>query len=258
MKKERSFTLIELLVVLAIIGLLSSVILVAVQSARDKASIAKVLQYSASVKHVLGAYILGEWSFEDNCNDTSGNGNNGTCTDIIFSDNDISELGKASGFNGTTSKLDTGSDFIGALPFTICAWINPEGWGEINAGVIVDNNVFIYRILFATKSLSFNDGLATVSATNSIILNKWQFVCMTTDVARLTNFYIDGVLSGTANQDAGVGGAGGNIFIGNRSDSGRTFDGNIDEVRIYREVLSSAQIQKLYAERAKRKDLVIE
>ncbi len=65
MNKQKAFTLIELLVVIAIVGLLSSVILVAVQDARDKANIAKILQYSASVHHDLGAYAVGIRDFNE-------------------------------------------------------------------------------------------------------------------------------------------------------------------------------------------------
>ena len=81
--KKNAFTLIELLVVIAIIGLLSSIVLVALKPAREKAKRAKALNFAAQVHHALGAYAVGMWDFDDQANptkDTSGNENDGTIT----------------------------------------------------------------------------------------------------------------------------------------------------------------------------------
>src|SRR3989344_5981922 len=77
---NRSFTLIELLVVIAIIGLITSVSLVAIDlpGQRQKAKIAKILEFSSSIQNALGSEAVGIWDFDNNVLDSSGYGNNGT------------------------------------------------------------------------------------------------------------------------------------------------------------------------------------
>ncbi len=65
-KKNKAFTLIELLVVISIIGLLSSVVLVGVKEAKERARIANLMRFEASIDGFLRHNILAEWKFENN------------------------------------------------------------------------------------------------------------------------------------------------------------------------------------------------
>ena len=79
--KQKSFTLVELLVAIAIIGLLVSLTLVALKGLKERARIAKDLQFSSTIQHTLQADIVGFWDFEEGegevINDLSGNVNDG-------------------------------------------------------------------------------------------------------------------------------------------------------------------------------------
>ena len=162
--------------------------------------------------------------------------------------NATGRIGQGMKFDGVDDMVNTGADMIGTGADSVCAWIYPKSIGETN-GYILDNAKARFYISSA-NTLGFTSNASTVatSAVSALSYNKWTHACATRNSdGTVTNLYINGVLSGTANQNSGTPAAGTtNVFVGNNSAGTRTFDGTIDDVRTYSRVLTPKEIQQLY------------
>ena len=267
------FTIIELLVVIAIVGLLGSIVFVSTRGSTDKAKIAKVLQYSASLHHLLGADIVGEWNFEEspdnnvNIYDTSGNNNNGTWTGTPerVSNDASSQLGKAGKFDGTEYvRIEHSASLDMKEAITISVWVKPDTGPGYH--VIACKGSFTY--FFSTNSgrVALLIGKADRSSWNIVVFGntalnnaRWYHLVGTykNGVGRV---YVDGVedrrLTGS---NENIGSYTAWLSLGSASSyySGYYFNGIIDELRIYNLSLTSAEIQKLYAEGAEKHGLTV-
>jgi hypothetical protein len=148
---------------------------------------------------------------------------------------------------------------------TISARICPRSQGALGARIVDKSegqnaeNGFSFKTPQAPSNrLGFlvqPDGTTCVSAVDSIYYNKglWYHVVVTCTYGGLVNFYINGVLSGTADQDCGhnLGEVINteNIIVGNCKDFGmydRCTDGSLAEVKVWNRVISTEEIQRDY------------
>ncbi len=177
-----------------------------------------------------------------------------------------SPRGKGLWFDGVNDmiNLSSSSRLDDIIPITVSAWINPTNAGGLDEGRIVGKDDCTtcwgyWRFTMGpSNNLYFEKDwggypLVGLSSENSIRYSSWQHVVVTYDGSRYysnLHFYVNGVETGYDwGQDAteNIGSdAPWNLYIGNIGDSTRQFSGSIDEVMIFKRVLSPSEIKALY------------
>jgi prepilin-type N-terminal cleavage/methylation domain-containing protein len=248
-KNKVGFTLIELLIVISIIGILSGMILVSMGGARDKARIAKGLQFSNNIQSAIGIDMVGRWNFEKieggKVIDTSGYGNDGVVYGATVVPG-LEQLGNALSFDGTGYISIPALTFPGEYSF--------EFWANRSI-----NNP--YHFVLGHSSLAgkfgFNSGSDTLfvrpndagSGGGTSVpapANQWIHIAVTRDSGDVVRAYANGArytLFGGAAQTGPL-----TLDRIGTDSGGWRFKGSIDEVRIYGQALGEAEIQKHYAD----------
>jgi len=254
--KTKSFTLIELLVVIVIIGILAGVIIVSTSSSINKANFAKAQAFSNTVQQELFLNLVSEWTFdEENAEDSWGN-NDGTveATYVPKADGEC-VYGGCYSFNGIDNYINCGKGSLNNMSkMTFSAWIKPFSLGGGGYGRIFHKGG---NVLHVGTKIAFYSARYTTTGLWSFTmpsLDKWSFIVFIYDNSTNANnpiMYING------NKEIGVlrttpvgltaDDSSSDFFIGNNNiDGDRSFDGLIDDVRIYNVLLSSAQIKQQY------------
>ncbi len=274
MKKEKSFTVIELLVVIAIIGLLSAVILVSLKGTRKKASIASGEQFSSHIYHRFGADAVGVWNFDDGTpKDSSGNGNDGTLEGNAEINEDSAKFRQGLSLDGNLDYVevpDPGEESsldIDGNTMTVEAWIRPENIGDWDTIAKKHESWFftLYNVISGDdpglKFRYYSGGSSyTLYVTDCIENEEWQHVAATYDGNEDgIKIFVNGKEVDSNSESGNINTNNEPVLIGSYSKIWveGSFKGAIDEVRVYPESLSSAQIRKHYVEGAEEKGLVI-
>ena len=212
----------------------------------------------------MGATTL--YAFENNANDTSGNGNNGTPSGITYVTGKVGSY--AANFNGTTAYV--GSSLRTAGDFSVALWVKTTGsssagtstsqwWagrglvdGDVNGnaadwGTSITNGSFAFGIGAATAATSD----VTVKSSATINDNAWHH-CVATWVMSTGAMavYVDGVLSGSGTSGAGAPRLSPITLKLGRTASGSgnvSLNGALDDVRYFNRMLAGSEIASLAA-----------
>jgi hypothetical protein len=193
--------------------------------------------------------LVAYYPFEDNVNDMSGNGLNGTIVGDPTFVQGLTKYGKA---------IDLSNDYVdcGNSPLfditeaiTVAAWVNIRSVpGEWRCVISKGDAAWRISTNSSTQGLhfGFEDGTRGWQAANSttvLALNEWHHVCGTYDKTNGASIYIDGRVDGTNADKQGITLSTWNVYIGeNAQQAGRFWDGQIDEVRLYNRALTNAEV----------------
>jgi hypothetical protein len=200
-----------------------------------------------------GNDLVASYSFENNANDGSGNGFNGT-------------LGNGptfvAGHSGLAVNLNGTNQFV-QIPrsiqdsFTIAFWVRTtttggtgtqwwQGQGLVDGEVANIVNDFGVSLLGSRVAFGVGNPDTTIQSTSNINDGAWHQVAVTRNATTgAMVLYVDGAQQATATGPTGTRNAAANLRVGSLQTNLNFFAGQIDEVRLFGVALTAAQVAAL-------------
>ena len=193
--------------------------------------------------------LVASYSFENDTQDGSGNGLNGTLVGPVFVEG---IAGMALSFDGVNDYVDFGNNaaFDITEQITLSAWVNTNDAGNGQHNPYVSKGDQTYAIKHASSNtiefFIYDGGWYTANVrVDSSFNGEWHHVAGTYDGSELKT-YVDGVLGATVAHQGSIDIQTHNLTIGmNSQETDRFYDGVIDEVNIYNRALSASEIRFL-------------
>jgi len=200
------------------------------------------------------AELIASWQFEGNANDTSNYGTaaNGNLMGGASFDSS-GKYGQALKLSDTTQYINCGqpSKLNLSGTFTVMAWVKPTNWGSSwhhvigkgDTGWALQDNGTAVQFFIVYPTGTWHVSASTVSVATWATDNTWHHVAGTYDGTTLTT-YVDGVAGTTTVTSGGIATNATDICIGAAGDylGQRNTTGLIDDVRIYNNALSAADV----------------
>jgi len=196
------------------------------------------------------ATLISKWTFDASTAVDDKEDNDGTATGVTYVDG---KFGKCASFNGTTSSIsvpaDSSIDITSMGACRLSAWIYVDSDGENDEGRIFDKwsgSAVGYRLFVngqsgSTVKLTFEVGYGTTNAivvtSTTLSTGAWHRVDAIHNADKSLDIYIDGAIASYSTDTTGVGTIGDDsavvLYLGNNAAGSRTFDGELDDLRIY-------------------------
>ena len=220
----------------------------------------------------LGVGLKGYWKFDEASADTCADGANDSCDSALANDgtwNGNATTTTTSKLGGRAMTFDGNGDYVNILSnaahnfgttadFTLSAWIktttNNDGriigkWNDTHPG----NAGYAMRVSNISRIQPvIDDGTTIAYSTNTSTYydGSWHLLSITVDRDSSTGLktYLDGALLSTTADPRTVGNIDNafDVRIGNSQNNGYNFNGQIDDVRMYKRALSVSELTLLY------------
>jgi hypothetical protein len=206
--------------------------------------------------------LLAYYSFNGNANDVSGNNNNGIVSGAVLTQDRFNSIDRAYSFDGIDDYIDLPSLYsYSPTNFTLNAWIELAGLsgrqmiiGKLSTTGSSGNLGF--EVNGDRIALDSMDAYVQQMNGNTLLVtNQWYQATATYDGFAFKVF-LNGVLDGNYPYPLGIGTNGNPWMIGAHATGtggfypGFSFNGIIDDVRIYNRALSDSDIMELHNEMA--------
>lgn len=197
--------------------------------------------------------LVGWWKFDGNTKDATPYGNATTLLDSTLAADRNGAANRALRVNGTSgsyASVTIGAAQRPATAFSYSVWANKRGPGSNSPrGLIVSSSgtyideCYNGSVLF---SLTLNIGQKLISGgTCPTASSGWHHYAATYD-GSIAKLYVDGVVVGSLATSGNIAYSGTPLNIGRYDGGSYTFNGDIDDVRLYNRALTQAEVQQQY------------
>jgi len=201
--------------------------------------------------------LISRWSFNATSSIDDKASNNGSDVNVTYVDG---KFGKAASFNGSDSRIIVSAasniDVVSMGPCRFSAWIYPLSDGEGDTGRVFDKQATGGAQAWVSDesggtvvlnfSVDYDSTDALVKTSTTINLEEWTKVDFVHNSDKSLDIYINGAIASYATDTTGVGSlvddSAVDLGIGNNTGLTTTFDGYIDEFRVYDGSFTAAQL----------------
>jgi hypothetical protein len=207
------------------------------------------------------AAVVGEWYFDGNANDSSGNGNNGTeYGDATYTTGGGGVCDEALSLDGAGDYVNFGAGVTGLIAgdYSLKAWISPASLSAGRHAALSFSYMELGQdadTIYFWQAYGNSWGLGYQYTSGSVLtMGEWTHVVAVHHEDTGIDIYVDGSYIGSDNTKSGADGtvkifgnthAGVWYYLPPAGAGGAWFDGEIDEVRIYDYALTALEIENL-------------
>jgi hypothetical protein len=210
--------------------------------------------------------LVGYWELDENTGTTASDSSGAAKTATITAGAGgwtTGQFGSGYEFDSADTEIQSNINYSMPEQITVSGWFYPQTLGESSAGslffIASDGDTFALKLRVQGNNMirylvNWTSGLVSGGTPDdSVTLNQWQHIALTYDGSNPSNrakIYINGVSQSITDYE--VDPSGNTVtteypwVIGGVADQSFTFDGYIDEVRVYSRALSGAEVRDLY------------